>query len=566
MTNVTDRKARLRDPSVVVEVFSAADLPDPITAPDGVTRVPLTLGVKYVIHNSFVWPRILVPINPIEGIVITEINSISQNVPMLFNGDSTPHFWGRDIGNFRIRSSALFDISNGGAGRGTVLFDLVGQGPDISVINPQGVLFLSETGIGGFLDMGRLVDVALASLESGWIFSERGLVVRSVVPAFGQILTTLFYFQVVPMTTPMLCYQGLQTTMSATSGNIRLTPTGSAFCVDSAATGTFEFLGLTYGGVATSGNFFRPDIAASITVFTNADIAFTSVQDSTINPGVDSTIRFAGIQTFVRGQVILVDGAGATYDGTHTIVRVSADQSGFDVNVTFAVTDTGNVKITRVTAVAHGLVGGETQTISGTTSYNQTSEILFRVDDDNFDIPIAFAADDATGTVSSTSKDAMTIDVSTLACGQQQDSKTIGGCHVTGGTNVTTLTNLTWTDFDLTGNLAVVNSNIQRWSLTDTVTGELTHDESKPFSGNLVCTITMSGFSSQDRYEFRAILNGTTHMDDIVVGTSTNQNTREITLQVPVNNLIATDTVRVQVQNTTGTDNIVIEELNLTIA
>ena len=575
MSNATNRKSLIHNPALVKDVFSADDLPNVVLAADGVMRRPLELGIQYLVHASFEWPRILMPVTqPPEAVpndvdyevVITSIKGATQNVLMLMDGDDTPHIWGREVGTIRFEDVLVVDSSNGGAGRGTMLFDLVGQGPDEAPLNPQGGMFLATTGLLSFKSLGRLVDMRVGLVDSAFAFVEQGLVTRSNTAKFPQILTGMLNLQFAAMKAPMLSFQGQQSVLSITTGAITVRPTDSTFAIDSAATGTYEFLGVSYGGVAESGNFFRPGTSKAITGFANADIAFASVSDSAEDPGVDSTINFAGIQTFVRGQVVLIDGVGATYDGTFTIVRVAEDQKSFDINVAFVATDTGNVKITRVTSVANGLVVGETQTISGTTSYNQTSEVLFRVDDDNFDIPIAFVADDATGTVVSTGKDETTIGVGVSSCGQQPSSRSIGGCHVTNGTRTTALSTLVWTDLDLTGNLAVANSDIQRWSLTDTTTGELRYDGSAPFSGNILCTVTFLGFANQDSYSFRGLLNGVTHLEGIVASASTNQQSRALTLLVPVNDLVADDVVRIQVRNTTGNSDIIIRQLNFTIS
>ncbi len=563
-TNLVDRLAFTHDPAEVQDVFSASDLPDMILANDGVMRSPIVLGRKYIIHKTFVWPRILVPANPVEGIVITEINSISQNVQILLDGDTTPHFWGRDISNFRFTDSGIIDISNGGAGRGTVFFDLVGQGPDISATQPSGVLFLIATGLLAPLEVGRVVDVAVGAVQSGWFFPERGLVARNIVPGFGQLLNNIIYFQVgVPMTTPMVCYQGAQTTMTATSGNIQLGSSDSAFCVDSAATGGFEFLGLAYLGTAF-GDFFRPDISEAITAFANADIAFTSVTDSSVNPGVDSTITFSSIQKFTRGQNVLLAGVVGTYDGAHTIVRVGADESSFDVNVAFGATTTGNVKVTRVTVVDHGLVRGETQVISGTTSYNQTSEVLFRVDDDNFDIPIAFVADDATGTVVSTSQDSMTVGVDVTACGAQRNSRVIGAAIAKDNAAVTTINDVgVFVPFNLT--LALAASNIERCTLTNTTTAEIRLDDTTPFSGFATLNVTISSSGGTQDFIIRVVKNGSVLSDDIVQGASVGSDGLNISLVVPVTG-VTNDLFRGEIANDSGTSNCVIEQLSFIVS
>jgi len=58
---------------------------------------------------------------------------------------------------------------------------------------------------------------------------------------------------------------------------------------------------------------------------------------------------------------------------------------------------------TKVTSVGHlitaaDIAGGKTVPISGTTNYNGTHTVKRVIDDDNYEIEIAFVADDATGT------------------------------------------------------------------------------------------------------------------------------------------------------------------------
>ena len=353
MTNADNRQARLRDPAVLVDVFSAADLPDPIMAPDGVMRVPLGLGVKYVIHQAFVWPRLLAPPTPSPVPVLTEIFGVSQNVLMLVAGDTTAHIWGRGIGNFRLNNVVAVDVSNGGLGFGSTLFDLTGIPPNIDPSKTANALFIVDFAVFAFGDVGRVVDMGVNIARSGWA-ATHGIVIRSLTfNSLGQIASNFPHLSLgVPMETPMLTYQGPQGRGALTLGTLALGPGDSSFNIDIAGTGDFVINnspGAEVPGV--SGNFFRPDISKPITVFDPADIAFASVQNSTIAPGVDSTIRFSTTQNkFVRGQVVRLKGdTGVTYDGLHTIVRVSPDQMGFDVAVVFGNTDTGNVQFTRTT-------------------------------------------------------------------------------------------------------------------------------------------------------------------------------------------------------------------------
>lgn len=562
-TNAIDRIARTRNPSVVQEVDSITDLPPLVLAPDGVMRTPIDIGVQYVVQSTFVWPPILWPAEPGIGFRFTEILGDSQNVAMLVAGNPGAHIWGRGTGNIRLNNVVIFDVSNGGLGFGATLFDLVGQSTDIDPIQRQNALFIKDTGLVAFAKFGRVVDISVAVLSSGWV-ARKGLVVRSVNGNIRQISDPFSHVSVgVPMETPMLSYQGPQTISQFSGGSLALGPGDSSFAIDSAAGGIYEIALCPFGGSPAFGNFFRPDISESITKFDPADVAFASVTDSSVNPSVDSTIRFSGIQKFVVGQVVRAKGnTGTTYDGLHAIVRVSLDEMGFDINVAFGATDTGAIQFTRVTAVGHGLADGETNTITGTTNYNDTTN-MFEVDDDNFDIPTAFVGDDATGTVSSQSKNETSIGVTTTVCGLQPDSKSIGSLHATDNTLTTTIsTRDVWVDLDL--DTAVVSSSIQRWEMADAAIGELRYLGRKEFDGYATAAITAMSFAAIQQFQFRVLVDDAPTADAEVFGIELKANTESICLFTPVK-LNTNGRVRIQARNRDGTSDLDIQQFSMRI-
>lgn len=508
-TNSTDREPRTRDPEVLKEVFGPEDLPPLVLAPDGNMRVNLKLGVHYEIHSTFLLPLIWWPETPTAFQTFTEISGVSQNALLLMAPPpGVAQFWGRGVGNARLNNLGIFSI-----GGTTTVFDFVGQSTDIDPFQLQNSLFILNAGILAE-DMGRVIDMGVNVDRSGWI-ANRGMVVRSVSGNNSQLVDTIAYLTAgVPMETPMMCYQGLQTASNISSGVLQLGLTDVSFCVDSGATGVFDFIGLGYGDQASSGFFFQPPISKSITKFDPADILFASVSDSIAKPGVDSTVHFSTIKDFLRGDGIILDGVIGTYDGPHQIVRVSADQKSFDINFVFAGTDSGAVKFTRVTSVGNGLVEGQTHTISGTTNYNDTRVVHRRLDADTFDIAAPFLGDDATGTVSATSKNQKSIGVKTTACGQQPDSKSVGGFHSVNNAVTTALPADTWTDIDF--GTAVESSNIERWRLINTVTGELEHLGLAPFSGSITARMSCSKGAPPRLMQFRAIVNGLPTADGII--------------------------------------------------
>jgi hypothetical protein len=141
------------------------------------------------------------------------------------------------------------------------------------------------------------------------------------------------------------------------------------------------------------------------------------------------------------------------------------------------------------------------------------------------------------------------------------DSRSIGSLHVNNNAAATSITvQNQWEDLNLNAS-AVASSNIERWSLDNTTTGELELLDPEGFDGSYVATITFIGQPGQDDYEFRAVVNGSPTADGIVMGTSTNNNNRAVPLVVPLNNLVATDKVRIQARNTTGIDDLTVISL-----
>lgn len=563
--NITDRLPTTKDPLDIVDVYSADDLPAAITAADGVSRRPLRLSTTYIVHKDFTWPRLLLP----KGTDFTKfqttiIKGSRTSVIISMDGDTTPHIWGRDIGAFRINDVSVKDISNAGAGRGTVLIDIVGGG-SFSFFTMDFAGFLN------FKNLGTLVDVGMQITSAGFDTNVEGGFVNRINPSpFGfkqshaiNLLRMIRIATDPAMKRPFIVFQGEPSTAVVSSNSVELQSGDHAFHIDSASTGIMDLLGNTYAGT-TGGNFFRPDISKSLTAMANADISITSFADSTANPGVDTTVNFGSIQKFTRGQVILIADEAA-YDGTRTIVRVADDQSSFDINVVFSTSGAGTLKITRVTSTAHGMVEGETHTISGTTSYNGTEKNLF-VTDNTFDIPVAFVADDATGTVVSTGRDEKSIDVSSIANGAQKDSKFIAFGEMNANATATTITDGTYAAIDVTGPFAA-NAVTERWTLTGATNGIFTYNGSKPFSGNLGAVINALKSGATANYRFTVSINGAVPVFASAVFAPMEVRTTKVStvLLAPVN-IVSGDTVQVMAAGDGTGDNLTITDFTLEIS
>lgn len=559
----------------IQEIFSASDWPALVLAPDKVMRSPLELATKYVVYGNVPLPRLLIPaaILAVEFQLI-EIISGGTTLLLLADGDSTPHIWGRDVGGLEFRNLSVADVSNSGAGRGTVLFDLVG-GTSLSFLVHR------FSAIANFKAAGKLVDTGTASELFSMVGCEGGLTTFYTGNNLSVGLTTTQLLMSQPsggpaMKKPTWCLTGSLGKSQFAAGIVDNNPGDSAFCIDSAGSGAFTLAANTFE--AGDGNFFRPDvIGLGLTAMAAADKPITSftaqahvvssvaagaagsnfstsptrhqfdvgdsVTHSTFSEGsyngtktitsivspfvyeVSATAFVAtgtGITTndlatvcasanagFTRGQTILLGGATpGAYAGTHTIKSVDPDEDSFVIPIAFSVGGTGTIQITRITTASdHPLVATETQTIAGTTSYNGVTQILFTTADDTFDIPVAFVANDATGTVASTSKTQKDIGVLADVNGIQADSEYIGFSEMNGNTAATVIAVMdTYQAIDVSG--SVDSSVTERFTLTDARTGLYTYNGLKPISARITAEVSAEKTGSTRKYRFTTSVNG----------------------------------------------------------
>lgn len=211
---------------------------------------------------------------------------------------------------------------------------------------------------------------------------------------------------------------------------------------------------------------------------------------------------------FTRGQTILLGGATpGAYSGGQTIRSVDPDEDSFLIPVSFSVGGAGDIKITRITtATDHPMAVGETQTISVTTSYNFTTQILFTDAYDTFDVPIAFVGDDATGTVVSVSKTQRDIGVQGAINGILPDSKAIAFGRTNGNATATTgFSSNTYKAINVSG---MVDGDVtERFTLTDTTAGIYTYIGEKPISARIAAVISATKGNPTEIYRFAASVN-----------------------------------------------------------
>lgn len=541
----------------IVDVYSVNNLPALITAPDGVSRVPLAPRTRYLVHETFEWPRLLFPkLVDLASFEVVSIQGATSSVNLLFNGGSKAHMWGREMSAVQFKNLNIIDTSNSGSGVGTKLRDFVGGGP-ISNFSEDFVANFN------FLDLGTITAMPIFQLSVFNAGFRKGTVIRSLNSStIHQLSNTQLVENGVTSINPALSFQGPTDSIIINGGNFKLTSGDDCLGFDSALTGNTQISAIGYGGTS-DGNFFATDISNSIVFMLNVSVAIASFQDSPTSPGVNTQVNTGG-HAFTKGQTILISGATqSSLNGLHLIPVVADDQLSFEIPVVFVTSSTATLEMTRVTSNTHGMVKGQTNTISGTTSYNGTTEVLFETDND-FDIPVAFVANDATGTVVATFKTQKTIGINATGNGAQPDSKKIASGATNANATLTTVIDGVYSAITLTG--FVADGVTERFTLSNATEVEWTYDEVINFSGILSATISGLKAGSIANYRFAISINGAVPVFATATYSPMEVKTTkvQVTLALPVS-LGQNDTVQVMVAGDGTGDDITITDISMSI-
>ncbi len=137
------------------------------------------------------------------------------------------------------------------------------------------------------------------------------------------------------------------------------------------------------------------------------------------------------------------------------------------------------------------------------------------------------------------------------------DSKSIGTAFIKNNVTETTIaTQNVWVDFNLNAGV-IGGSNLERFTLTDTTTGELTYIGLEPFSGTVIYSVTGVSAGGAQEFAFREVKNGLELPDaveaSIELGTDKLSTTVIVSLE-----LVTGDTIRPQTKNNDGTSNVTI--------
>ena len=227
-----------------------------------------------------------------------------------------------------------------------------------------------------------------------------------------------------------------------------------------------------------------------------------------------SEIRLTGVEVvqskYTRGVVFRISAASiGGYDGVHTVFRMNANEDQIVIDEAHLGAATATLAATRITITTpHIMVIGETNTITGTTSYNGTTQILLTPNSSTeFDIPVTFVANDATGSVSSIGKTEKSIGVNCNGNGAQPNSVIIGAASSNAAATTTTPLDGTYSAINFGG--LSENTNVsQRISLTTAANGIFTYNGTKPTT--LKFSAPLNGFKggANREYRFSPSING----------------------------------------------------------
>lgn len=540
--NISDRIAMTRDPTRIVDVYSAADFGPLTLAPDGNMRATLVDGTKYLIHKTFVLPLMFVPKVTSPGAFSFIVFESASFDNMLVNATTGAQFWGRDISAMFFNFTGFIDISNAGAGRGSTLWNLVGGNGNLSVVAGRPYAIVQFKSVGNLVDLGYFYGALSQTFAN-----ESGLTLR-ITPAEAANGTNHFFtgtryvnLAALPdQRRPQFTIIGATPETAISANLVTLGKAANSFIhIDSAsAQGNYNIIGQSYRGVAVSGEFFRPTEVEAISGNAANNLAIPSFSNSTVNPGVDTTVNFGTIVDFVRGQVILI-GNEAAYDGLHPIVRVADDQMSFDINVIFSTSGGGDLFQTVHTVANCKFARDETVVITEEALYNGTFQVTSQTDT-TFTVPHAFTTSEI-ATATSTGRDQTSVGVICTANGAQPDSMTLGFAEMNANeteTNVAAIN--TYQAIDVSGLINSVDS--ERFTLTDATAGVYTYIGLRPIIARVSATPSATKGGATQNYRFTAAKNGTVPTFAAVTVVAAGASGSNFTTGV-VHNYVAGDTI-----------------------
>lgn len=477
------------------------------------------------------------------------------------NPAGTPLFIGRNVGFFETKEMTYIGGFTAALSDETCM-DIEGTGDSAtSIWSPTRSGFVNWADLGSVASMGIIptADTIMQIYAKGWQFNSPNSSSTDRVSFFQEQDSANGF------TDTSISFTGTSGIIQC-SGNqpIGLVSGESFAFLDRALIGSRVVMAANVFNGTLGAKFFRPDISKTITAMSNADKTITSFADSTVNAGVDTTCFVLNHQYWIGQIVLLAD--EAAYDGIQTVVRVSDDGNSFDINVVFSTSGAGTSKETKfTTSVAHGFLKNETITESGTTSYNFESQIISLISTTEYTKPIAFVANDATGSSDSIGLTEKSIYVDAGGNSDAKTSKSIGSSVTNDNTTATTISTINvYVDLNL-NSLAAAGSNIEQWTLMNSTTGEVRYDGIKEFFGSVRTSISAQSSGSSQEFVFRIVKNGSPLSDAVEALTELRSDTNAVPYIAPIT-AVQNDLFRFQVKNIDGTSNIVVRAISMEIS
>jgi hypothetical protein len=317
------------------------------------------------------------------------------------------------------------------------------------------------------------------------------------------------------------------------------------------------FKGGTTGAIASF-----TDVSTSTTAVTvtddSGDALFTSNSHGLNDGEIVQHTTFT--QTSYNGDYFVVSNATTnTYkveQGTGNLPYV-ADDSGLFATTTCQVNDVG-----------HGLSDGECLSIFGTINLGGGYKI-FNSQTDTFEISLgkAFPGSESTGNWDTSSLDEKSPYVTATDNGAQKDSANIGAFVIGGNTAETEIdTQGDFEDLDL-GTGASPAGDIEQWTLSNSVTGELRYDGVFPVSATYSGLVSVVSAGAANLFEFRLLKNGSPlpapDNVDIPIDVGITLQSFAIFWSVEIE---PGDLFRIQVANTEGTSNITVDTIKVSVS
>ena len=342
-------------------------------------------------------------------------------------------------------------------------------------------------------------------------------------------------------------------------------PTGSTVNFE---TGTFNVgIVLIYTG---SGTLFTGTNITAFQVFETAIIATGGGTLYDISAGASNfplitwfrclAVGFASIGTVTNS--VYVAHFSAHVDCAMGLTLADPINMSIDSGAYFNTSDLGT---TFFTITGTGTLAGNFITTRVTTSATETAFNINNTLGAASDIRILACNFIGAGTVfDAGGLDETSVNLEVFSNANQKNSFTIGSFVVDANVTATTFSgNGVWTDIDFNA-LAVAGSNIERFSLTNTTTGELTYNGIEDFDGEVRFLAYCISTGGSVNFQCRIVKNGSVLPDTFVPTLDIGSDIKAFTVLVPVV-LAQTDTIRAQFLRVSGSSSLTASEASMSI-